>query len=1445
MVNSIIRFSVHNKLIIFLAVISMIVFGIYSITKIPIGAVPDITNNQVQVITVSRNLSTVDVEQFITYPVELEMANLPGVKEIRSISKFGLSVVTIVFEDQIGTYLPRQLISEKIKSAEKQIPAGMGTPILGPISTGLGEIYQYTLETRPGYDSIYSLMDLRTIQDWIVKRQLSGIKGVVEVNTWGGKLKQYEVSIDPEQLKSMHLTLEEVFLALQQNNENTGGSYIEKAEQSYFVRGEGMVKSLDDIQKIVVKNVEGVPVLIRDVGEVRYGHAVRFGAITGNGEGEKVLGQIMMLKDANSNQVINAVKERMASVANSLPEGVYINPVLDRTELIGKTTSTITENLVLGALIVIFVLVFLMGNMRSGLIVASVIPLSLLFGLSMMYVFGVDVNLMSLGAIDFGILVDGAVIIVEFIVFQIVRKQGELNKLTRHELKKAKDDLTIDGSSRMMQSAIFGQVIILIVFIPILSLTSVEGKMFRPLALSFSFILIGAMLLCLTYVPVVAAAFLKPPKDDKPNISDRIMGFLQKLYDPTIRYALKHQGIVLAVAVGLMVLATFTFIKMGGEFIPTLDEGDYVIQPVLKPGTSLSETIEINTQIEQILLDKFPEVEQVVTRIGAAEVPTDPMSMEMSDIIVVLKDRKEWVSAETKEELADKIKQKLAVIPGVGYEFTQPIEMRFNELITGVRADIAIKIYGEDLNLLFDKGNEVKSMITGVEGASDINVEQIVGLPQMSITYRRGQLAQYGLNITDLNDIVRMAFAGMSAGSVFEGEKRFDLVVRLSEKHRSDLESISGLYIALPGGGQIPLKELADIEYNTVPAQISRDDTKRRIVVSVNVRNRDVETLVEEIQEIVDRQLNLPAGYYITYGGQFENLQNAKRRLMFAVPVALLLIFVMLHFTFNSLKQAILVYSAIPLAAIGGVFLLWIRGMPFSISAGVGFIALFGIAVLNGIVLISFFNELKQEGVKDIRQRVLKGTKMRLRPVVLTAATDILGFVPMAFSASAGAEVQRPVATVVIGGLITSTLLTLIVLPVIYFIFDEMEFKPKRAGKKLVAGMMVLLLISTPSIAQDPPVNISLDDAIQIAIQNNAGLKAAELKIDQNEALKKTSFDPGRTMIYYQTEENNTAVENDGVNSIGLQQSLQFPTVYLNQARVNRQNVVLSRYNYDLEQMALKRNVSQTYYYILYHQNRLRLFSYLDSLFARFASAADFRFQAGESNLLEKVTAEAKAQEIRYKLQQVRQDIEFYHTQLKGLMQIQDEFMIADDSLYQLDYELKFNMMTHPGQRFYQSLIERNQAELGVARNQLLPGLYGQYYRQEVNGETGYFGYQVGLNIPVWFFPQAARIQSARIDTEIASQQQQNFQQRITARQNQLQSLRLKFLGALEYYKNQGLQMADDLERVAQRSYQEGETGYLQYIQGLEQSMNIRMSYLESLNQYNQIIIELEYLTIE
>ncbi|WP_190809444.1 CusA/CzcA family heavy metal efflux RND transporter [Flagellimonas sp. S3867] len=1443
MLSHIIKFSIRNKFIVLLFTIFIIGFGLYSLSQISIGAVPDVTNNQVQVITTSRNLSTQDMEQFITYPVELEMANLPGVQEIRSISKFGISVVTIVFEDKMGTFLPRQLIAEKIKSASEKIPEGFGTPEMGPITTGLGEIYQYILDVKPEFKDKYTATDLRTIQDWIVKRQLSGIPGVVEVNTWGGFLKQYEVAINTEKLNAMNITAHDVFSALEMNNSVSGGGYIEKVNQAFFIRGEGLVSSLDDIKNIVVKNDNGIPIYVKDVANVGFGSATRFGAITGNGEGEKVLGQVMMLKNANSKKVIEAVKERVASISKSLPEGVYINAFLDRSELITKTTFTVTENLILGCLIVIFVVVLLLGNFRSGLVVASVIPLCLLFALSLMYLFGVDANLMSLGAIDFGIIIDGAVIIVEFIAFQITQKKDEINAFAKAERQALKDKITFSGASNMMNSAIFGQLIILIVFIPVLSLSGVEGKMFKPMALTFSFALIGAMIFCFTYVPVVASIFLKPSNTTDKNISVRLMKWINKMYDPVIHWALQSKKLVLGIATALLAISIYLYTSMGSEFVPTLDEGDFVIQPVLKTGTSLSNTVKITTEIEKILLKEFPEVKQVVTRIGAAEVPTDPMSMEESDVIIVLKPKSEWTSASSKDQLADKFKKALEVIPGMEVEFTQPIEMRFNELITGVRADIAIKIFGEDLEVLAKKGNEIGTLIENVNGAADITVEKIAGLPEMSVRYNRAKIARYGLNIQELNDMVSMGFAGKSAGSVFEGEKRFDLVVRLDKQKRQDINDLKNLYVDLPAGGKVPLSELADISYKKGAAKISRDDTRRRIVVGINVRNRDLQSVVDDIQDLIDSNVKLPVGYTITYGGQFENLQSAKSRLMVAVPIALILIFVLLYFAFKSVKEALMIYSAIPLAAVGGVLLLWIRGLPFSISAGVGFIALFGIAVLNGIVLIEHFKELKQQGFENMETLIKQGTKDRLRAVLLTASAAALGFLPMAISTSAGAEVQRPLATVVIGGLITATLLTLVVLPVLYAYLNTDQKERSTSDKGTVTGLSVVaLLFSITTTAQQKPK--TLQELIPMAIENNIGLKASQLKVEQSDALINSAFSFDKTQLYYQFDKNNLAMNDEPLRVFGFQQDFRFPTVYFSEKKVNKAyyNVVSS--TYDIQKKGLERKVTAKYYEYQIAREKEQVYQRLDSLYANFSKVAARRFELGETNYLEKITASSKQKQIQLKYAQTQKDVAIAYMGLLKTIQLDDSIQIAGELVLKIPL-IKLDINSSPEIRFQQNKISLSEAEKRFKRQQLLPDIGFEYF-QGTNStlNESLSGYQFGVKIPILFSGQSSRIKAARFAEDASIAESNEYKIQLNAKWNTLKITLTQLQETLEYYENEGTALSDEILKTASGSFRNGEIDFYQYIQSLESAYEIKLDYLDKLQQYNQTAIAINFLTL-
>ena len=1036
MLNKIIAFSIQNKLIIALFTFALLVYGVYETTKLPIDAVPDITDNQVQVITIAPSFGATDIERLVTFPIEQANNNISGMKEIRSFSRFGLSLVTIVFDDETDIYWARQQVAERLQKVQTQIPQGIGTPELGPVSTGLGEIYQYVIRPKSGYEKKYNETELRTIQDWIVRRQLLGVKGVAEVSSFGGKLKQYEIAINPNKLQSYGISINDVFSAVKKNNQNTGGAYIEKGATALFIRSEGLIGTIEDIENISIKST-GAPLFIRDVAEVKIDYATRYGAMCYNDQGEVSGAVVMMLKGANSSDVIKNVKERVAQIQKTLPEGVVIEPFLDRSKMVSNAIGTVEKNLLEGALIVIFVLVLFLGNIRAGLLVASVIPLAMLFAIILMNTFGVSGNLMSLGALDFGLIVDGAVIIVEAVMHQLSH-----NKKFTSAVQHSQNEMDIEvqtSASKMMNSAVFGQIIILIVYLPIFTLQGIEGKMFKPMAQTVAFALLGAFILSLTYIPMMSTIFLSKKIKQKLNFSDRLMAKIEESYQNTLIKILTIPRIVISAVIGLFILALVVLSSLGGEFIPALEEGDFAVDTRVLTGSNLNTTMESTQKAAHILKSQFPEVKMVVTKIGSGEVPTDPMPMEACDMMVILKDKSEWTSASNFNELSEKMSKALEDVPGITTGFQYPVQMRFNELMTGARQDVVCKIFGENLDTLAIYANKLGKVIAKVEGAQDLFIEPVTGMPQVVIQYNRATIAQYNLNIEDVNKVINTAFAGQSTGSVFEGEKRFDLMVRLNLQQRENLEDIQNLLIPTPQGIQIPLSQLANVEIKNGPNQIQREDAKRRIVVGFNVKNRDVQSIVNELQQKVETQIKFPTGYFVTYGGAFENLSKAKDRLMIAVPISLLLIFILLFFAFKSVKQGLLIYSAIPLSAIGGIFFLALRGMPFSISAGVGFIALFGVAVLNGIVLIAEFNRLKNSGLTNFKEIVLTGTKLRLRPVLMTAFVASLGFLPMAFSNGSGAEVQRPLATVVIGGLIIATFLTLFVLPILYIQFEKFK----------------------------------------------------------------------------------------------------------------------------------------------------------------------------------------------------------------------------------------------------------------------------------------------------------------------------------------------------------------------------------------------------------------------
>lgn len=1430
MIERIIRSSVENKTITGALLVIFLGWGIWSVSRLSIDALPDVTNNQVQVITTAPTLATQEVEQFITYPLELQFKNLPDLVELRSISRSGLSVITIVFKDQVATPLARQLVTERLKMAEADIPPQFGTPQLLPPTTGLGEIFQYTLAVDSIHRTKYDAMELRTIQDRIVRRRLLGVPGVVDVSSFGGKLKQYEVAVDPAKLLSMDLSLSDVYQALAANNANTGGSYIEKGPNLYYIRGEGLVRSLDDIAALPIRTTDGIPIRVKDVAEVRFGHAPRFGAMTRNGEGETVGAVVLMMKGENAMRVIDRVKDRIAQVQRSLPEGVSVDVFVDRSKLIAKTTATVEENLGLGALIVVFVLLLVLGDLRAGLIVASVIPLSLLFAIGMMNIFGQSANLMSMGALDFGLIVDGTVIIVEATLFHLfTRAKGRT--LTQGEM----DAEVITSAGRIRTSAAFGEIIILIVYIPVFALVGVEGKMFRPMAFTVSFSIIGALLLSLTYVPFISSIVLSKRVRSREGLSERLVERIGHRYEPLLRRALRSPLAIVALAMALLLGGGLLFHSMGGEFIPELDEGDFATNYTIRQGSGLNGTIKVGTQLERILRRDFPEVKEVVSKIGSSEIPTDPMPIESADLIIVLKDKDEWTSARTSEELAEKMEQAMSVVPGVALSFEQPIQMRFNEMIAGVRSDIAIKLYGEDLDLLFKKGNEIAGLVRDVPGLVDLKVEQVVGMPQLVVSYDRDRLAQYGLSVEEANRMLTTALAGGKAGVVYEGERKFDLVVRMAGYRDADIGQVKDIRVKLPSGAQVPMSEIAEVSFKSAPAQVSRDNGERRIVVQANVRGRDIQSVADDISTRLDEKLQLPSGYYLAFGGTFKNLQEAKGRLAVAVPVALLLIFFLLFLTFDSVREALLIFSAVPLAAVGGVLSLWLRGMPFSISAGVGFIALFGVAVLNGIVLISYFNAEAEKGDEDLTERIVRGTRERLRPVLATALVASLGFLPMALSQSEGSEVQRPLATVVIGGLITCTLLTLFVLPVLYKLFGTAGRRKGGSGKTAVAAI-ALLMLAPAAQAQGP---LTLGDAVQLALRGHPAMQAARAGVEREEALRSTAFVLDPVDVQYQYGQINSDLQDYNAQALT---GLAAPNTIARQAQALRRRAELAQGRAALTEAQVRREVGLAYVELQAARERQRLLAERDSIYRDFATFAERKVQVGESAPLEGLSARAEWE--RVKLDRAAADADVLTAEallaqwtgtpigeLTGLEELQAP--VLDSGLVAANPEL----------RALARQVALSDAEARLERSRWTPSLKLGAFTQSLDHVTPRAGLIVGLSVPVFRTGRSAYAKAADIDVRIAEEERRAAERALkgqltAAIQDYLQRQREN-----TYYTLQGAALADALDRSAARNYQAGEIGYVEYIQTLGQAYGLRNGRIGSLLALDRSILQLNYLT--
>ena len=1446
MLNKIIEFSIKNKLIIGLFVIGLLGYGVYEVTKLPIDAVPDITNNQVQVITIAPSFGATDIERLVTFPIEQANNNISGLKEIRSFSRFGLSLVTIVFDDETDIYWARQQVGERLQKIQSQIPQGIGNPELGPVSTGLGEIYQYVLRVKEGSSKKYDETELRTIQDWIVRRQLLGVKGVAEVSSFGGKLKQFEIAVNPNKLQSYNITIQDVFNALEKNNQNTGGTYIEKGPTVLFIRSEGLIGSEDDIKNISIKaTANGTPLFMRDVAEVKIGYATRYGAMCYNDQGEVSGAVVMMLKGANSSDVIKNVKERVTQIQKSLPDGVVIEPFLDRTKMVNNAIGTIEQNLMEGALIVIFVLVLFLGNFRAGLLVASVIPLAMLFAIILMNAFGVSGNLMSLGALDFGLIVDGAVIIVEAVMHQLThsKKFKDISQLNQEQM----DNEVNVSASKMMNSAVFGQVIILVVYLPIFTLQGIEGKMFKPMAQTVAFALLGAFILSLTYIPMMSALFLSKQTKHKPNFSDKLMNSVERVYQHALSKVLTYPKFILSVVIVMFISAIITLTFLGGEFIPALEEGDFAVEARVLTGSNLNTTIENTQKAAHILKTQFPEVEKVVTKIGSGEVPTDPMPMEAADMMVILKDKSEWTSARTFNELSEKMGKAVSEVPGLTTSFQYPVQMRFNELMTGAKQDVVCKIFGEDLDTLAAYAEKLSKLISGVEGAKNLYVEAVTGMPEVLIDYNRDAIAQYNLSISDVNKVVNTAFAGQSTGLLFEGEKRFDIVVRLHTDMRNNLEDVKNLLIPTTKGTQIPLYQLANVEIKNGPNQIQREDAKRRIIVGFNIRGRDVQTIVNELQQKVETQIKFPAGYYVTYGGAFENLNAAKQRLMIAVPVSLVLIFILLFFAFNSVKQGLLIYSAIPLSAIGGIFFLALRGMPFSISAGVGFIALFGVAVLNGIVLIAEFNRLKQEGMNDLERIVLMGTKVRLRPVLMTAFVASLGFLPMALSNGAGAEVQRPLATVVIGGLMIATFLTLFVLPILYILFEK---KNNVTNKKTIVTMTILLvsLFVNQANAQTP---IDFKSAMDTAIKNNVLVKNEKLKTEYQKKLIKTAASIPQTNVVGQYGQINSYF-ND--NSIAVSQSFNFPTVYVNQKKLLTEEWKTSVLTSSLKEADTKKMVRQVFYTFLYLKEKEKLLFKNDSIYAAFLSKANLRFTNGESNILEKTTAETQRGVIAIQLNQLEQDIELIKLQFMLLLNTTTHFIPTETSV-KIDFNLTndSNLVNqHPFLKIIEQQKKMSLLNSKLEKSKLMPDLSIGYYNMTMNGagadnnyynsSTRFQSVQVGLGIPLFFGSYKAKINASKINQYISENdyviERNNLQLGYKSVIGQYQTN----LETINYFEKKALKNAKLIFETANKQFLNGELNYLEWVMLTNQAIGIQSNYLDAVKNLNETIIQINYL---
>ena len=1447
MLNRLIFWSINNKLIVAVFTFFLLIIGIKELGELPIDAVPDITNNQVQIITVSPSSSAEDIERLVTFPVEQAVASIAGIEELRSFSRLGLSVVTVVFSENTDVFWARQQVAERLGEVKNEIPQSLGEPTMAPLTSGLGEIYQYTLTVKPGFESSYTPTDLRTLQDWLVRRQLLGVAGVADVSGFGGHLKTYEVSINPQALKSFGLTIADVFKSIEANNQNTGGAYIEREGMTTYIRAEGLLHNLDEIEQITIgHNDQGMPITVNQVAKVQLGKAVRYGALTFNQRGEAVGGIVMMLKGANSDQTINAVKAQIEEIKTMLPKGVEIAPYLDRSDLVQRAIHTVSSNLIEGALIVIFVLVLLLGNLRAGLVVASVIPLAMLFAVILMNLFGVSGNLMSLGALDFGLIVDGAVIIVEATLHVVSLHQ--VNKISQLEM----NNNVNSAASKFSKSAVFGQIIILVVYLPILSLVGIEGKMFKPMALTVMFAIVGALILSLTYVPMMSSLVLSKHITHKKSISDRVMDNITRVYRPMFFAVFRRQRLVISIIISILIVSIVLFSRLGAEFIPNLDEGDFAVEMRLLPGASLTNTIAKTEQASNVLLENFSEVKKVVGKIGTAEIPTDPMPMEACDLMIILKDKSQWKNAESKEALADLMKKTLERnVPGVDFGFQQPIQMRFNELMTGAKQDVVVKIYGEEFTMLENYAEQIGKQASKIKGVEDLYVEQLEGLPQVMINYNRPALAHYGVSIEEVNEAINAGFAGSSAGYVYEGEKRFSLVVRIDSMYRSKSLDLNDIFVDSKVHAMIPITELATISYKAGLNQIQRDNAKRRVLVGFNVRGRDVKSVVDELKLKMNKHIAFSPGYNYTVGGSFKNLEEASARLLIAVPAALLLIFFLLYMTFNSLKQALMIFTAIPLASIGGIWALFIRDMPFSISAGIGFIALFGVAVLNGIVLITEYNTLKRNGQQDSLRIVIKGTLSRLRPVLLTATVASLGFLPMALSHGSGAEVQKPLATVVIGGLITATFLTLFFLPILYFLFSE-KTRIKFNIKSIIP--IIFLFFGNQLFAQS-----SVSDLIKHAVSKDPALKADSIFILQAKPEALAMVQVNKLEVNAMIGQYNSNYKRD--NNFSIQQVIPFPTAFKHAKSLGVERAKERMLSYEFNKLKVEEEAAKAIEQWLYLSKKQAILSTEDSTLMSLETKVAMRLKSGETNGLESWLLASDHLLIQQQVvenQRLLIEAESELVKRVFLSKAELESLNINYELLGLDsLVLGFKPQNSPQWKVSNQSLKTIAQEHDLQRSLSMPDIQLGYFNQTLvgniplNGGVAPFtsadrfqGGSFGVSIPLLSRSPIQRSKWLMLESERINYDLVKLESALSAQFNSLISQYNSYKSVYDQLQSRVEEVSKGVQLISNTQVEQGEIDQVTWLNLKRNLIKIQLTELDMKHQLNQLVVQIRYLNL-